>query len=471
MKRYGEDYDTWIKWVKLIQKQVYVKGEKTGYKPWVSRIDGSDGPFHKLHYRKERHFVSCLPNRMGKDFSTAFEAVCVLLMPRKHILFVGALLTFSTITFELVCDFLIGLLNEWNIPYKLARNPKSELILNPGTLNESWLRCESFMNLGSLEGIEIDLCAVCEAADRQTKFKWIEEKMPTRLMNREGSFIIQSTNDVTNPNFKKFVLDVQNRSDVMYVGKLSKDKSNERWTSYDCPYIPFSEIEENKARMLPHVFAEKFLGEFVTVSGRVIKSFNADEHIINRSDLPFLNENVESYAGVDFGANDKTVVTVATLYKNIWYIREEYTTTQEPITNVIPYMKALQLKYNIKCFFCDHQKQTWLELCKVGLNAVPAKKNQVFDSVVNLDTLFFNDKIYIVDGECPNLQEELLFYSWSEKINEPMDEYNHSIDAMRYLIDSVDSGYDIKDFRFIVPVLNDKSLGGIRSDNKTYKGF
>ena len=452
MKRYGEDYETWIRWLKLIQNNVYRKGEKIGYEPWKSRIDDSDGPFHKLHYRTERHFVSCLPNRMGKDFSTAFEAASVLLMPRTHVLFVGALLRFSTITFELVCDFLLALLNDWDIPYKLSKSPKPELILNPGTLSESWLRCESFMNVSSLEGMELDLCAVCEAGDPATKFKWINEKMPTRLMNREGSFIIQSTNDVSNPEFKKFVNSVKLREDVMYVGKLATVPELEKWTSYDCPYIPLKEIEENKARMLPHVFAEKFLGEFVTISGRVMKSYDPKKHLIARSDLPFNDQSIVSWAGVDFGANDKTVVTVAILYQKKWYILEEYFTTQEPITNVIPYMKALQQKYNIKCFFCDHQKQTWLELVKVGLNAVAAKKNKVFDSVIHLDTMFFNNEIFIVKDECPNLQEELIFYSWSEKINEPIDSYNHSVDTLRYLIDSVID--DDLSFKFIVPKLD-----------------
>ena len=56
----------------------------------------------------------------------------------------------------------------------------------------------------------------------------------------------------------------------------------------------------------------------------------------------------------------------------------------------------------------------------------------------------------VVDSSCFNLLEELENYSWKkdkasgEYINEPIDEYNHAIDALRYSLQCIDARHQLR---------------------------
>jgi len=449
--RYGIPLLQWFRWLKCIFAEFYHNGVKCGYKPWRSRITGRPGPFYYFHFRKERHFMSCLPNRFGKDYSNAAEAGALVFIPGKHIIFAGSQLKFSIITFDWVMNFILPLLIEKKIPYKLSRSTKPYIVLYPDSPNPSYIKCESFKNLGALEGIEIDLCVICEAGDPHTSFQWMIEKLPTRLMNRHGSVVVQSTNDARNPDFRKFIMANKDFDNTLYIGKESSNRYFTEWTAYDSPFIPEDEIELNKIRLPEKIFAEKFLGDFVSLSGLCLQSFRP-QHIISHSDISFIDwfPRPKAFAGVDFGANDKTVITVGIPFKGKWYLVDEYVTQDEAITKVLPYAQALRDKWDIEMFFCDHQKQTWLEFTEYGLPACAAFKRPVFDSVVALDVSFYRDEVFVCRN-CENFIDESKSYMWSDKANVPIDKDNHSIDSARYLVDSQerDSGPVQLDFSLL----------------------
>ena len=60
------------------------------------------------------------------------------------------------------------------------------------------------------------------------------------------------------------------------------------------------------------------------------------------------------------------------------------------------------------------------------------------DSILNGITQMMDYKI-IVDKNSYNIQTELNNYRWHDKIQKPVDDYNHTIDAIRYAFDELNA--------------------------------
>lgn len=135
--------------------------------------------------------------------------------------------------------------------------------------------------------------------------------------------------------------------------------------------------------------------------------------------------------GVDFGyTNDPTAII------------EVYKYNDKRILNEICYQKGLSNKQiadkitTLKPAFCDSaEPKSIAELQDLGLNAEPVTKGR--DSI-RFGIQLMQDERYLVTSQSKNLKIELRKYAWAKdkktgsKTNNPIENFNHAIDAWRY---------------------------------------
>lgn len=185
------------------------------------------------------------------------------------------------------------------------------------------------------------------------------------------------------------------------------------------------------------------LGEFATLDKLVFPII--EKRLISPQEI----SNLKLFVGMDFGyVNDDTAIINGRLDKKnkIIYITGEYFRkgmTNDVIANVI---KALGLQKEVITADSAEQKSI-AELKKLGINRIrPAQKGK--DSVKHGLQWLSQYKI-VVDERCTKIIEEFENYTWKkdkktgEYINEPIDTYNHGIDALRYGLEQEMKGASI----------------------------
>ncbi|MFF5907859.1 PBSX family phage terminase large subunit [Staphylococcus cohnii] len=194
---------------------------------------------------------------------------------------------------------------------------------------------------------------------------------------------------------------------------------------------------EDLASRNPAYYKIYALGEFATLDKLVFPKHT--EKLISPDEVKHL----PSYFGLDFGyINDPSAlihVKIDTKNKQL-YIIDEYVKTgmlNDEIANVIK-----QLGYAKERITADSaEKKSIAEIKRKGIERIkPAMKGA--DSIMS-GIQFISQFDIIVDERCTKTIEELNNYTWKkdkntdEYYNEPVDTYNHSIDALRYAVEEL----------------------------------
>lgn len=196
----------------------------------------------------------------------------------------------------------------------------------------------------------------------------------------------------------------------------------------------------------PYYYRVYCLGEFGSVSRQVLTNWHSEDLDIGE----LRKMGYEHLVGMDFGfVNDATAIVDSLLdedNKRIYVLREFYR------TGLLNDEIAAQLKrmgLEKSTIIADSAEQKSIEeIRRAGIRRIkPSTKGQgsVLQGIQKLQQYEI-----VVDSSCLNLIEELENYSWKrdkatgEYINEPMDEYNHAIDALRYSLQCADARGHLK---------------------------
>ncbi|HDT6950836.1 TPA: PBSX family phage terminase large subunit [Staphylococcus aureus] len=177
------------------------------------------------------------------------------------------------------------------------------------------------------------------------------------------------------------------------------------------------------------------LGEFATLDKLVFPKY--EKRLINKDELRHL----PSYFGLDFGyVNDPSafIHSKIDVKKKKIYIIEEYVKQgmlNDEIANVIK-----QLGYAKEEITADSAEQKSIaEISNHDIARIrPAMKGK--DSIIS-GIQYLNQFDIFIDERCFKTIEELDNYTWKkdkntgEYYNEPVDTYNHCIDALRYSVE------------------------------------
>lgn len=181
------------------------------------------------------------------------------------------------------------------------------------------------------------------------------------------------------------------------------------------------------------------LGEFGSLSKQVLTNWTSQELDLNE----LRNRHLPHLVGMDFGfVNDETAIIESLLdeeSKELYVIRE-FCQTGLLNTDIAAQLKKMGLQKST--IIADSAEQKSIEeIRKCGIPYIKASvKGQ---GSINQGIQQLQQYRIIVDSSCLFLLEELENYSYKkdkstgEYINEPIDRYNHAIDALRYSLQCI----------------------------------
>ena len=189
------------------------------------------------------------------------------------------------------------------------------------------------------------------------------------------------------------------------------------------------------------------LGEFATLDKLVFPKYT--KALLNKDDL----RQITSYFGLDYGfINDPSAfmhVKIDDDRKKL-YVVEEY--VKKGLTNDKIAESITALGYAKEQIRADSaEKKSNQELRNLGISRVIDVKKGAGSVMQGIQYLLQYE--WIVDERCVKTIEELENYTWkkdkatNEYINEPVDSYNHCLDAIRYAIQDKITKSKIKTFK------------------------
>ena len=189
------------------------------------------------------------------------------------------------------------------------------------------------------------------------------------------------------------------------------------------------------------------LGEFATLDKLVFPKYT--KMLLNKDDL----RHITSYFGLDYGfINDPSAfmhVKIDDDRKRL-YVLEEY--VKKGLTNDKIAESITALGYAKEQIRADSaEKKSNQELRNLGIGRVIDVKKGSGSVMQGIQYLLQYE--WIVDERCVKTIEELENYTWkkdkatNEYINEPVDSYNHCLDAIRYAIQDKITKSKIKTFK------------------------
>lgn len=294
---------------------------------------------------------------------------------------------------------------------------------------------ESHIFLGSWEKIELyrgdefDFIEFDEVQEyRGFWVGWNEAMRPT-LTPRKGGAMFSGTPKGFNQLYDLFNLEYTDDNFKSF-----------RFTTYDNPFIDKDEIDKEKAKKSDDEFAQEYLAEFRKSSGLVFKEFNREQHVFDYD----INGYSEKVAGVDFGYTNPTAIPHVIIKDGNYYVTSELYRTQMTDDEVADYVFAQRFTK----VYPDPEAPAAIEVMRrkgINLRDVVKGKDSIEHGINKMREMFKQNKLFI-HKSCINLIGELEMYSYPDKsafrnANEnPQDEYNHAIDALRYVVSTYSIG-------------------------------
>ncbi len=185
------------------------------------------------------------------------------------------------------------------------------------------------------------------------------------------------------------------------------------------------------------------LGEWGIVEGLIFE--NWEEKPFDISEIKKL-KNIKSAFGLDFGyTNDPTALfcgLIDVLNKTIWVFDEMY---KNGMSNEDIAKNIIKMGYSKEKIRADSSEPKSIDrLYSLGITHIQkARKGK--DSINNgID--FIQDYHIIIHPKCVNFITEISNYTWAadtktgKKLNKPIDDFNHLMDAMRYALEEFGQG-------------------------------
>lgn len=292
-----------------------------------------------------------------------------------------------------------------------------------GGLSDLFLGSWELVN--NYRGDEFDFINGDEVQDyRNFWVGWSEAMRPT-LTPRKGGALFTGTSKGFNHFYDLYNLEL-----------TDTDFKSFKFTTYDNPYMPVDEIEKAKAEMTPDRFAQEYLAEFRKSEGLVFKEFSREKHIFTEE----LRGYTEKLAGVDFGYTNPCAIPTVVVKDGNYYVTNLLYKTGMTDLQVAEVVASRNYNY----VYPDPEAPAAIaEMKAKGVNVrnVDKGKDSIKHGIDKMRELFLQNRLFI-HSSCLDLIGELESYSYPEartfhNLNEnPLDENNHAIDALRYVISS-----------------------------------
>lgn len=431
--------------------------DQCGYEPHLPQCD--------FHLSTARNRMSIAGTRGGKSRSAAEELVVYLLSGATTCWIVGQNYTLTSREFDYVYERMISQeLEDW-----LGFDPIENCIYNDSQrqyyIRTKWgaqVFCISLERPEGALGAEVDLILMSEGAQIKRPKQTYQRILRGRLASRLGDLMIPTT-----PAGKTSEHDPDGWLHGMYEKGLSGDPNyyTREWPSWANPNFKEDPYELQR-ELDPLIFAEQYLGKFVTFTGSIYSKFREAAHVI----APFLiPPHWRRYEAIDPGWTGEFawVAGVMSEQGNL-YITNEYRDQEclyeDRVLNIKNarcneyqldggwYDKsrgihnwdvfARKQKVPVTTYIDPEDPQCAEELTKLGLPCNERITNN--DVMIGIDRVqrrlsfseYHNPRLFITQ-DCSWVIDCLKHHAWGEKgssIRKPAnDNYKHAADCFRYI--------------------------------------
>lgn len=287
-----------------------------------------------------------------------------------------------------------------------------------------------------ITSIAVEVGALC--------WLWIEEAYEITSEADFDTLTESMLGDLPEGLFKQITLTFNPWNEKTWIKKRFFDVKDENilalTTNYKCnEWLSPEDIkvfEEMRVRN-PRRYAVAGLGEWGIVDGLVYENWR--EEAFDIDEIRSKNSGLISAFGLDYGyTNDPTALFCGLLdlqNKRLFVFDEMY---KKGLSNRRIAENIAEMGYSKETITADGaEPKSNDELKGYGLRVKGAKKGK--DSVKN-GVQWVQDLEIIIHPRCVNFITEISNYTWAKdkfdnKLNEPIDDFNHLMDAMRYALE------------------------------------
>lgn len=216
-------------------------------------------------------------------------------------------------------------------------------------------------------------------------------------------------------------------------------------TNYKCnEWLDKADLKvfETMRKQNPKRYKVAGLGDWGIVDGLVYE--NWEEKAFSLDEVKAI-AGIQSAFGLDFGyTNDPSALFCGLAdetSKTLWVFDEMY---KPGMSNEAIAAEVIKMGYGKERIRADHEPKSIDRLYDLGLSHI-SEANKGPDSVNNgID--YLQDYHIIIHPKCVNFITEISNYQWQidtktgKKINKPIDDFNHLMDAMRYAMEELSGG-------------------------------
>ena len=274
---------------------------------------------------------------------------------------------------------------------------------------------------------------------------WIEEAY--EVMNEEDFDMLDESirGEVHAPLFKQWTITFNPWSEKHWLKTRFFDLEDKETLAITTNYLCNEWLDNTDLQVFermkshnPRRYQVAGLGNWGIVDGLVFENWKEQKF-----DIKDTGDSV-TVAGLDFGyTNDPSAFFIGFLNESErkLYVYDEIYKKQ--MSNKDIYKEITALGYSKERITADSAEPKSInELNELGLRVKAAKKGK--DSILN-GIQWIQDLEIIIHPRCNNFLTEISNYQWAEdkfgqRLNKPVDDFNHLIDAMRYAVEDYIQG-------------------------------
>jgi len=212
-------------------------------------------------------------------------------------------------------------------------------------------------------------------------------------------------------------------------------------------FIDDKRIDDMIAEWPEEVQATRIEGRFASYYGAVYKGFNRNIHVVKPFKIP---EDWTLYRGIDFGfTNPFCCLWLAKDNDENWYVYREYYKSQTGMQEHIANIKARSSHevYQATIVDTEDPEKREIDLKRAGIKAICARKDidRGIELVQSKLKVKANGKPSLfIFNTCKNTPREMAMYHYpegtssKEPADHPVKKNDHTLDAMRYVIYTVE---------------------------------
>lgn len=289
--------------------------------------------------------------------------------------------------------------------------------------------------------ISVDIGCLC--------WCWIEEAY--EITNEEDFDMLDESirGEVPDGLFKQITITFNPWNEKHWLKKRFFDNPSDDTLAITTNYLCNEWLDESDRNVFekmkinnPRRYQVAGLGNWGIVDGLVYENFKEQEFDLEEiKRIP----NIESTFGLDFGyTNDPSALFCGLVDRKnmkIYVFDEMY---EKGLSNKAIYQNILDMGYAKEHITADSAEPKSIdELRNLGLYRVSAA-NKGKDSINN-GIQYIQDFEIIIHPRCVNFLTEISNYTWDKdkfgnKLNKPIDDFNHLLDAFRYAMERFNKG-------------------------------